>query len=83
MACSTLNARWVEKCRGRGSASGSVVAVDWTLGDGSRLHLRANFAATPARDAERAPGIVLHSEGEAGGTRGLGAWSGCWTLESA
>jgi maltooligosyltrehalose trehalohydrolase len=69
--------------RARGSASGALVAVDWTLGDGSRLHLRANFAAQSAPSAERAPGAVVHSEGEVGGDRGLGAWSGIWTLESA
>jgi 1,4-alpha-glucan branching enzyme len=69
--------------RARGSASGPWVTVDWTLGEGSRLHLRANFSAQSAPLAERAPGVVIHSEGEVGGDRGLGAWSGIWTLESA
>jgi maltooligosyltrehalose trehalohydrolase len=59
------------------------VRVDWTLGDGSLLHLRANFSATPAPRLSAGPGQLLHSVGEAGAAQGLGAWSGVWTLEAA
>jgi malto-oligosyltrehalose trehalohydrolase len=58
------------------------LAVDWTLGDGSRLHLRANFGAKPEPGIGRAPGAILHSEGDCEGP-GLGAWSGVWSLEPA
>jgi 1,4-alpha-glucan branching enzyme len=42
------------------TAPGGVM-VDWTLADGARLHLRANFSAegTPI---ESAPGTILHAE---------------------
>jgi 1,4-alpha-glucan branching enzyme len=58
------------------------LAVDWTLGDGSRLHLRANFGAKPEPGIGRAPGAILHSEGDCEGP-GLGSWSGVWSLEPA
>ncbi|HEX4334204.1 MAG TPA: malto-oligosyltrehalose trehalohydrolase [Usitatibacter sp.] len=63
-------------------SSGGVVSVDWILGDGSRLHLRANFGAQSASTVSRPPGTLLHSEGNATAT-GLGAWAGAWTLEAA
>ena len=53
------------------------LAVDWTLGDGARLHLRANFSETPGPLAP-SPGIALHSEGAHPGA----PWSGAWTLEA-
>ena len=64
------------------SAPPGLVVVDWTLGDGSRLHLRANLADSPAA-SPGAQGELLHQEGTglAGGK--LGAWSGTWTLEKA
>ena len=61
----------------------AALAVDWTLGDGARLHLRANFDAEPAPELARAPGATLHVEGAAAGERGLGPWSGAWTVEDA
>jgi 1,4-alpha-glucan branching enzyme len=57
-----------------------AVLVDWTLADGARLHLRANFSAEAA-PIESAPGTILHAEGSSNG--GLGPWSGTWTLEAA
>jgi maltooligosyltrehalose trehalohydrolase len=60
----------------------SGLRVDWTLGDGSRLHLRANFSAQPLPVAGEAPGGLLHSEGTVE-PHGLGPWSGAWTLEPA
>ena len=59
------------------------VAVDWTLGDGARLHLRANFSAAPEPRIARAPGAILHVEGGAREAEGLPPWGGIWTLESA
>jgi 1,4-alpha-glucan branching enzyme len=52
------------------------IAVDWTLGDGSRLHLRANFGCGDG-GPPAAPGRMLHVEGAAGA-----AWSGAWSLEA-
>ncbi len=60
-----------------------AVAVDWTLGDASRLHLRANFSTEPAPDIKRAPGALLHTEGDCSAAQGLPAWGGIWTLEMA
>jgi hypothetical protein len=67
------------RARGRSSSAGDTgIAVDWHLGDGSRLHLRANFARL-ACGSRRPPRRVLHAEGE--GPRGtVPAWSGVWTL---
>jgi 1,4-alpha-glucan branching enzyme/maltooligosyltrehalose trehalohydrolase len=59
------------------------IAVDWTLGDGSRLHLRANFGGTAEPGIARARGTLLHSEGDCGDGPGLAPWSGLWTLEPA
>jgi maltooligosyltrehalose trehalohydrolase len=58
------------------------LAVDWTLADGSRLHLRANFGAAPAPIAP-APGRVLHVEGAAPHGATMQPWSGAWSLEAA
>jgi len=58
------------------------IAVDWTLGDGSVLHMRANFGAGAAPALGPAPGAVLHTEGDCAGA-GLGPWSGVWTMEKA
>jgi maltooligosyltrehalose trehalohydrolase len=78
----------------RGSAfsvSGEAgIAVDWTLGDGARLHLRANFGDDECSMAG-APGTVLHTEegpsprtpSEAQEEMTLPPWSGVWTLEAA
>ena len=55
--------------------------VDWTLGDGATLHLRANFSSAPASDLALAPGALLHAEGECG-VHGFGPWAGAWTLET-
>ena len=58
------------------------IVVDWQLGDGSRLHLRANFGTQPV-PFEPAPGDLIHSEGPAPRAQALAAWSGAWTLERA
>jgi len=62
-------------------SKGNAVSVDWTLGDGSRLHLRANFGAAAEPGIAMPPGTLLHSEGDT--ANGLAAWAGCWTLEAA
>jgi maltooligosyltrehalose trehalohydrolase len=49
------------------------LAVDWVLGDGARLHLRANFGAARLEGVPRPAGIVLHGEG---GPPGSPAWGG-------
>jgi len=57
------------------------LAVDWTLADGARLHLRANFSGTPCADMPRAPGRAVHAEGAARDA-GRAPWSGAWSLEA-
>ncbi len=64
------------------SSGATGMGADWTFGDGSRLHLRANFGARPVAMV-RAPGEMLHREGEAMGGDSLAPWSGAWTLERA
>jgi maltooligosyltrehalose trehalohydrolase len=59
------------------------LAVDWVLGDGAQLHLRANFGDARLEGVPRPGGIVLHGEGEPAEGNALGPWSGIWTLEPA
>jgi maltooligosyltrehalose trehalohydrolase len=59
------------------------LAVDWVLGDGARLHLRANFGEGRLEGVARPAGIVLHGEGAPAEGNTLGPWSGIWTLEPA
>ena len=61
-------------------AGDTGIAVDWTLADGARLHLRANFGTAPVH-FPLPEGELLHSEGEPPGA-GLGAWTGAWYLEA-
>ena len=71
---------------------GTGIAVDWVLGDGARLHLRANFGDEPIA-FEPASGETLHTEGWAAqktgksgsvpGVTSLPPWGGIWTLERA
>ncbi len=53
------------------------LTVDWMLGSGARLHLRANFSDEPWTNMPLAPGELIF--GEAGSA--LPAWSALWTLE--
>jgi malto-oligosyltrehalose trehalohydrolase len=62
-------------------ARDDAVMVDWTFGDGSALHLRANFSALSAPGLARAPGTLLHAQGDCGAS-GFAPWSGAWTLET-
>jgi malto-oligosyltrehalose trehalohydrolase len=57
------------------------LAVDWTLGDGARLHLRANFSGDTLRGIPAAAGERIHVAGEAGDAA-FGPWSGAWSLEA-
>jgi malto-oligosyltrehalose trehalohydrolase len=59
------------------------VAVDWTFGDGSVLHLRANFGADAEPALEPARGALLHSEGDCGAQGAMPPWGGTWNLETA
>ncbi|MEP7262554.1 MAG: malto-oligosyltrehalose trehalohydrolase [Usitatibacter sp.] len=58
------------------------IAIDWKLGDGSRLHLRANYGNRPVL-MKAGVGKLLHFEGGEPHADSLAAWSGAWTLESA
>jgi 1,4-alpha-glucan branching enzyme/maltooligosyltrehalose trehalohydrolase len=70
----------------RGEAHGTytssppgLVCVDWTLGEGSRLHLRANLSDDPGECA--APeGRLLHVEGTAPEAGRIAPWSAAWWL---
>jgi maltooligosyltrehalose trehalohydrolase len=56
--------------------------VDWTLGDGTGLHLRANLAPQPWPRPTRPKGDLLYAT--PGATRGsLPAWGVLWTLEAS
>ena len=61
------------------AAAPGLVAVDWTLGDGSGLFLRANLCGVPSAYAP-GPGEILHAEGAAPSGGKLAAWSATWTL---
>ena len=65
------------------NARGLIVSVDWELGDGSLLHMRANFGAKPDLEPVLAPGTTLYAVGNLGAAKGLPAWGGLWTLEAA
>ena len=70
-----------DRFRARFETHGAAgLAVDWTLGDGARLHLRANFSDGEARAIPRAAGTALHIEGGASEDR-FPPWSGVWSLE--
>jgi 1,4-alpha-glucan branching enzyme len=60
----------------------SGLECTWTLADGARLHLRANFGGEPVSLAQ-GPGELLHLEGDPPAARSLAPWSGAWTLEAA
>jgi len=59
-----------------------AIAVDWTLGDRSRLHLRANLSARASPAIPAASGTLLHAEGDCPSGGGLPPWGGIWTLEA-
>jgi maltooligosyltrehalose trehalohydrolase len=63
-----------------------VLRVDWTLGDGARLHLAVNFAHTQ-RDVDNPPGEILYASGSLRGgdpARGvLAAYGVVFTIEAA
>ena len=64
-----------------GVAGASGVSIDWTLADGSRLHMRANFGDGTALLVPAA-GEPIHVEGETPRAGSVPAWSGVWTLEA-
>ena len=85
-ALAALRAREIVPRLARGEAHGTYtsappgfIAVDWTLGDGSGLFLRANLADAPAGFTP-APGDTLHAEGPASAGGKLAPWSAVWTL---
>ena len=44
-------------------SDGDALRVDWVLGDGTRLHLVANFSDTPCAGVDAPPGDVLYASG--------------------
>ena len=72
--------------RGSFSVDGTHLCVDWSLGDGSKLHLRANFSAVEWEQVPPAAGVVIWADGPAGarwGRNRLQPWSASWTMEAA
>lgn len=57
-----------------------AIALDWTLGDGAVLRMRANFSASPIDGLPPAPGSVLFHTSAAATPENLPAWSGLWTI---
>jgi maltooligosyltrehalose trehalohydrolase len=66
---------------------GSVLRVQWTLGDGSRLHFTANFAARASVPATLPPGDAIYRSHElttdAAGKCILPPWSLAYAMEQA
>jgi 1,4-alpha-glucan branching enzyme/maltooligosyltrehalose trehalohydrolase len=59
------------------------LAIDWTLGDGARLHLRANFSDRDGVKVGAAPGERIYATEGAGTGEGLPRWAGLWSVEAA
>ncbi len=57
------------------------IAVDWTLGDGAELHLRANFSARDGVALAAAPGEGIYST-QGANAGALPAWGARWSLET-
>jgi maltooligosyltrehalose trehalohydrolase len=70
---------------GKGGAEFAVdrahLSVDWRLGDGSRLHLRANFSDGTWTGVPAAPGQPIFGAVAGAVATTLAAWSALWTLE--
>jgi malto-oligosyltrehalose trehalohydrolase len=60
---------------------GNGLGVDWVLGDGSRLHLRANFSHDAWTTVPVSPGEVIYAADPKATAASLGPWSARWTLE--
>ena len=63
----------------------SVLRVQWTLGEGSRLHLVANFAATASGPVTMPPGQIVYANPKVEGgaqPRKLPPWFVAYALES-
>ena len=67
---------------GRFAVEGPGLSVDWTLGDGARLHLRANFSTAAWVKVPAAAGEVIFATDASAPAGTLGAWSARWTLET-
>ena len=61
----------------------SALAVDWAFGDGTGLHLRANFSARDDVRVISAPGECIYSTAGAVSGSMLPAWGAVWTLDTA
>jgi maltooligosyltrehalose trehalohydrolase len=82
LRASALVPRLARGARGKASSPApGIVVVDWTLGDGARLGLRANLGDAPAAPPP-ASGEVLHTEGADPSNATLAGWSAVWTLDA-
>jgi malto-oligosyltrehalose trehalohydrolase len=64
------------------AVDGNGLAVDWTLGDGARLHLRANFSDEDGTDVPAAAGETIFPLEARDAAASLGPWQARWTLEN-
>ncbi len=64
------------------TVEGRHFMVDWVLGDGSRLHLRANFSGIDWMHVPALPGTIIFPAPTQADTTRLPAWSAWWALES-
>jgi len=62
------------------SVEGGGLAVDWVLGDGSTLHLRANFSPRDGVALTPAEGERIYTLGGATSAGKLDAWAARWSL---
>ena len=73
--------------RARYAVDDRLLAVDWTLGDGSRLHLTANLAEAARERVDSPAGRILYAgipDAQAMlRDRTLPGWTVVWTLEDA
>ncbi|HEX9449948.1 MAG TPA: malto-oligosyltrehalose trehalohydrolase [Burkholderiales bacterium] len=63
------------------TVEGRHLMVDWMLGDGTRLHLRANFSDVDWMRVPAVPGTMIYPAQARADAAGLPAWSAWWTLE--
>ena len=71
-----------EAQQGKYAADEEHLQVDWVLGDGARLHLRANFSDRIWMQVPNAPGTAIFPRAQ-DRSDALPAWSAQWTLESS
>ena len=73
----------MEGCGRYRRLQGHGLAVDWTLGDGSRLHLVCNLSNGVVHDVTLPGGRTLYASHVLSGEGSLPPWSVLWTMETS